>query len=420
MQRARIALPYFRALGWKPVVLAVAPESIEGAVLDPLLEKTYPSDVRVVRVKGIHPKFTRWAGIGSLWWRCGRALRKAGDRLLATEKFDLVFFTTTQFDAFTFGPRWMKRFGVPYVLDYQDPWINNYYRLTRTRPPGGWLRFGISQFTARQREPRVITQAGAVISVSTKYNDELHKRYSSLNPARLYHVPFGAAAADLEIARELNPSQSLLPLDDDKKIHLVYTGRCGLDIMGRALSILFKALQLFRQAAPSEAARLHFHFIGTGYAPPPLGQNSVTPMAESEGVANQVSEICYRVPYFEALHTLVHADALLVIGSDDASYNASKIFPYLLARRPLLAIVHEDSLMMKEVRKQNPDSCFGFGHDSSATSLDAMAHRICNEWFLQQGWKRPPTGDMKLLEPHMAESMTRRLVEIFDAVVQRA
>lgn len=418
MQRARIALPHFRALGWEPVVLSVSPASVEGAVLDPLFEKTYPSDIRVVRVQGIPSKLTRWAGIGSLWWRCARALRKAGDGLLATEKFDLVFFTTTQFDAFTFGPRWLKRFGVPYVLDYQDPWINNYYRLTRTRPPGGWLRFGISQFTARQREPRVITQAGAVISVSTKYNDELRERYTSFNPEHLYHLPFGAAEADLEIARNFNPSRRLIPTTDGK-VHLVYTGRCGPD-MEQALTILFRALRLYQKNAPAEAQRLHFHFIGTGYAPPPLGQNSVTPMAESEGVANQVSEICYRVPYFEALHTLVHADALLVIGSDDASYNASKIFPYLLARRPLLAIVHEDSLMMKEVRKQNPDSCFEFGHDSSASSLDAIAHRICNEWFLQQGWKRPPTGDMKLLEPHMAKSMTRRLVEIFDAALQRA
>ena len=128
MQRARMALPYLRASGWEPVVLAVAPEMIEGGVLEPLLEETYPADIRIVRVRGIPARATRWAGIGSLWLRCGRALRAAGDGLLRRERFDLVFFSTTQFDAFSLGPRWKAMFGVPYVLDYQDPWVNDYYR----------------------------------------------------------------------------------------------------------------------------------------------------------------------------------------------------------------------------------------------------------------------------------------------------
>ncbi|MCP5530892.1 MAG: hypothetical protein H7A44_10675 [Opitutaceae bacterium] len=416
MQRARIALPHFRALGWEPVVLAVTPESVEGAVLDPLFEKTYPPDIRIIRVAGIPSKFTRWLGIGSLWWRCGRALRKAGDRLLATEKFDLVFFTTTQFDVFTFGPRWLRRFGVHYVLDYQDPWINDYYRQTRTKPPGGWLRFGFSQFTARRREPPVVVNAAAIVSVSSRYNDELHARYPDYDKARLCHLPFGAAAADLAIARESQPSQPLVPVGDGR-IHLVYTGRCGPD-MERALRILFRALRYFRDVAPDEAARLHLHFIGTGYAPPPLGQNSVLPIAESEGVASQVTEICYRVAYFDALHALVQADALMVVGSDDPSYSASKIFPYLLARRPLLTIVHEESLMLKLAHTQNPAASFGFGHQTDSQILDTLAHRISDEWFVGKGWEQPAAGDLNLLEPHLAASMTRRLAAVFDYALQ--
>ena len=45
---------------------------------------------------------------------------------------DLIFFSTTQFDAFSLGPTWKRKFGVPYVLDYHDPWVNNYYRETGT------------------------------------------------------------------------------------------------------------------------------------------------------------------------------------------------------------------------------------------------------------------------------------------------
>ena len=177
MQRARLALPYLRSFGWEPVVLAVAPEMVEGGVREPLLEQTYPADIRVERVRGIPPQATRWAGVGSLWLRCGRALRAAGERLLRQERFDLVFFSTTQFDAFSLGPRWKARFGVPYVLDYQDPWINDYYRLTKTIPPGGPLKFGFSQWRARRLEPKALRQAGGVVAVSDSYGPALARNH---------------------------------------------------------------------------------------------------------------------------------------------------------------------------------------------------------------------------------------------------
>src|SRR3954469_23961107 len=88
MQRVRLTLPYLRAKGWEPTVLALAPESIKGAVLEPRLERTYPDDVRIIRVKGFSPAWTRWAGIDSLWRRCGPAVTAAGEKLLRSERFD--------------------------------------------------------------------------------------------------------------------------------------------------------------------------------------------------------------------------------------------------------------------------------------------------------------------------------------------
>ncbi|MFS6828152.1 hypothetical protein [Cyanobium sp. ATX-6F1] len=41
-----------------------------------------------------------------------------------------------------------------------------------------------------------------------------------------------------------------------------------------------------------------------------------------------------RLPLSLTLASLRAADALLVIGSDDPAYTASKLIPYLLARRP--------------------------------------------------------------------------------------
>ncbi|HSI06972.1 MAG: hypothetical protein ACAH89_04760 [Rariglobus sp.] len=409
MQRVRLALPYLRALGWEAVVLAVEPDSVEGAVIDPLLAQTYPSDTRVIRVRGLSPRLTRPLGIGSLWWRCRGALRRAGDSLLHRERFDLVFFSTTQFDAFTLGPRWRKRFNVPFIVDYQDPWVNDYYSETHTRPPGGHLKFWFSQFTARRREPAVLRAASGVVSVSAAYGPSLQRRYPWLPSSRVQTIPFGTAPGDLEIARHHPPIAALVPVGDGN-FHHVYVGRCGPD-MAVALAVLFRAFKSFLTSHPVEAARHRFHFIGTGYAPPPLGRHWVLPVADREGVSSHVCEHCYRVPYFDALHWLSRADALMVIGSDDPTYSASKIFPYLFARRPVITLAHEQSQMIPLAQNQGLRATYGF---NAVTSIDALAHKVYRQWFVESGFRQPNQGNLELLSPHTADNMTTLLVGVFN------
>ncbi|MDF3056752.1 MAG: hypothetical protein K0R17_967 [Rariglobus sp.] len=415
MQRVRLALPHFKKSGWEPTVLAVEPGSVEGAVLDPLLEQTYPADIRVIRVKGLLPRYTRWAGIGSLWWRCGRALRRAGDALLAGEHFDLVFFSTTQFDAFTLGPRWRRRFGVPFLLDYQDPWVNDYYRETNTRPPGGALKFWFSQFTARYREPKVLREAAGVISVSAAYGTSLQRRYPWFSIKAVKTIPFGCSLNDLEIARLHPPAQPLVPFGDGN-YHHVYAGRCGPD-MTIALSILFRAFKQFLVSHPKEAGRHRFHFIGTDYAPPPLGRYWALPVADQEQVRDYVTEHCYRIPYFDALHYLTRADALMVVGSNDPTYSASKIFPYLFSKRPVIVIAHEQSQMLPLAAALDISTVYGFSAD---TSIDEQAAQVCAEWFAGEGCRTVNQGDLDRLSSHTAANMTGLLAKAFDAAAGNA
>ncbi len=409
MQRVRFALPYLRAHGWEPTVLAIAPESIEGGVREPLLETTYPADIRVVRVRGIPATWTRWAGIGNLWWRCGRAFAAAGERLLRAEKFDLVFFSTTQFDAFHLGPQWRARFGVPYVLDYQDPWVNNYYRRTGTRPPGGPLRYALSQWSGRRREPRALRAASGIIAVSDSYGRMLAENYPWFDAGRVTVLPFGATPADFETARRHRPAQPLVTFDDGN-FHYVYTGRCGPDMV-LALTVLFRAFRAFRASHPERAARVRFHFIGTDYAPPPLGRERVLPVARAEGVEDAVAEHCYRVPYFDALHYLSRADALVAVGSDDPTYSASKIFPYILAGRPMLVIFHAQSLVLAFAEQAKVGMRFRFAGEADVAPLAAEVHR---RWFAEDGHRQAGDLDEAAFAPFTAAALTARLAEVFD------
>ena len=411
MQRVRLALPYLRGLGWEPVVMAIHPNSVEGGVSDPLLEKTYPADIRIIRVHGVPSRLTRWAGIGSLWLRCGRALRLAGEELLRAEAFDLVFFSTTQFGSFNLGPRWKRKFGVPYVLDYQDPWVNDHYTRTGEPPPGGAFKYGLTQAIARRREPLAVANAAGIMVVSPAYERDLTARYPALNAQRVQVTPFGSSLNDIELARSHVPANPLIDFGDGC-CHLVYTGRGGAD-MAVALTLIFRAFKVFKKTQPAEAARLRFHFIGTSYAPPPLGKETIMPVARAEGVAEYVYEHCRRVPYFEALHYLARADAVLAIGSHDPGYSASKIFPCLLARKPLLAVFHQDSPIHGFMRQAGLAS-YDFGPDGATSK---QVEQIAVQWFSIERGNRPPVFNAEAFKSFTAPSMTVAMATCFDAAM---
>jgi len=413
MHRVRLCLLWLREHGWEPTVLAVAPESIEGAVLEPLLEKTYPNDIRIIRVRGISPKLTRPFGIGSLWLRCGRALRKAGEALLKQEKFDLVFFSTTTFNSFSLGPRWLRKFGVPYVLDYHDPWVNDYYERTGTPPPGGRLKYAFSQWQAKRHEAKAVLNAAQIIAVSSSYGPELCRHYPTLSPEKIHHLPFGASPKDIEIARSHHPKPSLVCFGDGN-VHFVYTGRVVAG-MTYALRILFRAFALYKRNYPDKAAQMRLHFIGTDYAPSPLGQQWVMPTAQVEQVADHVTEHCYRVPYFDALSYLCHADALMLIGSDEPSYSASKVFPYLFAQQPFITIAHQESPMLKLSREVGHISSYSFSEKDTEERAETTIQQIHDEWFVAKAYRSPSQNLIKKsnLDPYSAKKMTHNLCQAF-------
>ena len=413
MQRVRMALPYLRLHGWEPTVLAIAPESIEGGVIEPKLAETYPSDIRVIRVNGIPSKFTRWAGIGNLWLRCGRAMTKAGERLLRKERFDLALISTTQFSAFQLGPRWRRKFGLPYVLDYQDPWINDYYQITGVTPPGGRIKYALSQWQAASIEPVALRGSSGVIAVSDSYGSMLANIYPWFLPRKVKVLPFGAATMDFERLGTHTPAKPIIDFSDGL-FHQVYVGRCGPD-MSVALKILFRAFKRFSEALPSRAANMRFHFIGTDYAPPPLGRDWALPVAKEEGIEEFVQEHRYRVPYFDSLYYLKNADALVAVGSNDPTYSASKFFSYVLASRPLLMIFHSQSPVLRFAENMSAGCVYGF---KGSSDISQIAEVVYQQWFVNGGCRENRTYNTAAFSPFAAEQMAKGLVQTCNHAIE--
>ena len=333
-----------------------------------------------------------------------------GDALLASGRFDLVFFSTTQFGVLPLGPYWRKRHGIPYVLDFQDEWVGSYYQEhPEVKPPGGRIKYAGSQWLARQQESRVIPDAAQIVSVSPRYIEHLLAAYPE-RPKELFHeLAFGGAESDFASLGQIDRRQDFFDPSDGRK-HWVYVGRGGED-MHRATGAFFSALRRALDASLLKADELRVHFLGTSYAPKKLARKSFVHLAASHGLERIVTEETARIPYFMALRCLRDAHALIVPGSDDAGYAASKIFPYLLARRPLLAVFREESGVVKVLQETGAGTVVSF---TEAQTRDELSERIFQSWMVNRAFEKTQKLKPEAFAAHRAETMTRRLSEIFN------
>jgi hypothetical protein len=408
-QRARLSLPYFREFGWEPVVLAVDPRQVPGRHDSPSAS-ALPADAVVHRCGALPARLTRLAGLGSLGPRAWLHLRGAGAHLLRRERFDLVFFSTTQFLVFTLGAGWKRKSGVPFVIDVQDPWRTDYYeRPGAPPPPGGW-KYRFARWQAGHFEEPSFRPAAGFVSVSENYLGQLRARYPWFAAKPSVVIPFGVSEADFASVRS-DPAIAPAFSREPGCAHLVSVGAVG-SIMAGALQALFTALRAFRDEQPALAARLRLHFIGTSYAPPAQARPTVKPIAESYGVGDLVIEQPARIGYPESLKTMLAADALLLLGSDDPGYTPSRIAPYFLADRPVLALVPAGSAA--EARLAELD--FARIVSLPATDNNSRAtHGFFSDLVTDPARLRAGSRNISLFNAQFtARAGTRRLCEFFD------
>jgi Glycosyltransferase Family 4 len=404
-QRVRMALPYLRSEGWEPVVLAVDADGSENS-RDYSLLSTIPDDIAIHRVKAVPVNFTRRVGLGSLALRSLPYLRKKGGEILSQGNFDLVFFSTSLFPVMACGPFWRKRHGVPYVLDFQDPWRPVKYEGQLTDPPGGQVKYALSNALARALEPGAVRNSSHIVVVSPSYPEQLRERYPELNSTPITVLPFAAAESDVGFARNSTLDHEVFKRGDGLT-HWVYAG-IAAPIMQTSIRAFFDALRSKVAEEPDLKQRLRVHFVGTEYGG--SGQNHVVPLAGEFNLEGIVCEQTRRLPFLNTLKLLDDADALLIFGSADPSYTASKVFPYILAAKPLLMVAHKNSSAVDIVRRTRGGVVVDF---EAHEEIGKVSKRIYESWFAKE--KFTVETDWQAFEQYTALSMTRQLAKVFAA-----
>jgi hypothetical protein len=415
--RIRLLLPHFRDAGVEAEVLAVDARDVGGPV-DPWLESRLPSNVPIHRVRAWP---LRGWGMGGLAQRALVPLLRRGSSLLAERSFDLVFFSTTEFLLHVLGPVWKSRHGVPFCMDYQDPWVNDYYRQhPDVIPPGGRLKYGLMDRLHRAAERRVAPKAAGFLSVSAAYPRDLDVRYG----AQVTSIPrvvlaFPGEPAEFSATNEIAVQEHAVATSSPSRAFTWrYVGRAGAD-MQPAIRIFLDGWRSACAASASFASSMRLETYGTTYADRahPAFKASITPLAAEYGLADRVTEHPGRIGYGEMLDMLHGADGLVVFGSDDPSYTASKLYPYLLAGKPLLVICHEESSIVGVIRATGGGQCITFSSSATDTSTTTAASYVA-ERLAQQ--PEPLPLNREAFEPYTASAQARTVADWIRTQVLRS
>ena len=143
------------------------------------------------------------------------------------------------------------------------------------------------------------------------------------------------------------------------------------------------------------------------------------PVARELGVEDVIDEHCQRVPYLDALQLLSSADGIVALGSTDHHYTASKIFPCILAGRPILSMFHEESTVCIIVRDAGAGELVTYSDEMPVElHVDDIASSILR---IVNGISRGFDGDpASLPSEYSAERASAHVFKVLDRAVDEA
>ncbi|MGC1272191.1 MAG: glycosyltransferase [Planctomycetaceae bacterium] len=416
--RVRLLAPHLPAFGWEPTVLAVDPRDYEGR-LDPELAELVPESLRVVRSRAWSTRWTRKLKVGDLGLRAFTNLWRASRRLLRDEKFDAFYVTVFPMYPALLGPLVRRRFDVPFVLDYIDPWVGA-SGLTVGNGLGGSvdLKSRLSRRLGVTLEPIAIRAADALTAVSAATYEQILDRNPKRRGVPCVEIPYGGEAADFDRLRNRPRSNPYFD-PQDGLCHICYVGTL-LPLGFETLRAVLKALRLLRDVRPAVYDKVRLHFFGTSNQT--LGKTPlrVLPVAAEIGVADRVTEIAPRIDYLDALTVQTQATAILMMGSSERHYTASKLYPGLLSRRPLLAVYHEASTVVKYLREStSPPTVRVIAYGDVQRAEDCVGEIAGHLGSLIENPQYDASAvKLDRLEAFSAKSLAGRLAECLDQAVK--
>jgi glycosyltransferase involved in cell wall biosynthesis len=312
---------------------------------------------------------------------------RLGKQVIREEQIDLIFATAPPYTNFLVGKALKQASGKPLVIDYRDEWTTMRYRDFPLNP--------VTQTLNRRLERGVVANADAVVTAIAPFADNL--RAAGLIPA---------SAPVVNIMNGFDPERysGQAPRAPTSRLTIVYTGSFYGE--RQTPTYFLQALHALLARRPAVRAQIEVRFIGTIF----------------ERHARQIDELglsdvvrCWGViPHHQAAAAQMEADVLLLIvgkGPGSGVVLTGKVFEYLGAARPILALVPLDGPTAELIRSSNT------GVAVDADDVAAIAQTLES---LHSQWATGTltyTPNRTVVDQYNRRAQTERLAGLFDDLV---
>lgn len=335
---------YLPRHGWAPTVLTAQPRAYAEQRND--LVASIPPQTPIIRagaldasrhlsIAGKYPGVFAIPDRWSTWWI--PAVR-AGMREIRRKRPDLLWSTYPISTAHLIGASLARRSGIPWVADFRDPMVS-----------AGHPTDPVMRRLWQAIESRVFRYAAACVFTTERAAQAYRERY----PAAAHKCHVIENGYDEEAFEHAVPDR--LGVAEDRLL-LLHSG--VIYPQERDPSTLFVAVRELVAQGRLDPARVCIRFRA------PQHGDLVMEVARREGVDSMV-EVAEPVPYQASIAEMMAADLLLVFqGSNFNAQIPAKIYEYLRAERPVLAVLDPAGDTATQLRQfpgtrlasdQNPD-----------------------------------------------------------------
>jgi glycosyltransferase involved in cell wall biosynthesis len=237
---------------------------------------------------------------------------RAGKKLCREKEFDIVYSTSPPDSSHLAARSIARRFGIPWIADFRDPWISLYYTGTPSPLHERWHR----------HLERNVMKADRLLVTTEWHRLELLRRYPE---ASVEKVPNGYDEDDFEGLENERRGRDLF-----KILHT------GMLTLGRTAEPFLKGLLRFLELRPHARDHLAVSFIGSR-------ESRNEDCARRLGLQDLV-DFEDNIPHSECVRRERRSHVLLLLKHDDDRYRGAipgKLYEYFGARRPILCVAGE-------------------------------------------------------------------------------
>ncbi|WP_229202298.1 glycosyltransferase [Pseudoduganella aquatica] len=394
IQRTLKFSQYLPQSGWGPVMLSAHPRAYSNPGDDQMAD--IPASVPVTRAFALDTARHlsvggRYAGFMALpdrWasWCLGAI--PAGWRLIRRHRPAVIWSTYPIASAHLIGLVLRRLTGLPWVADLRDPMTDvSYPEDPRTRRVFQW----IERKTIEHCTVAVCTTPGAIKTYEARFPAIPRERYRLIENAydeeNFADAERGGAAA--------------APGAHGGPLTLVHSGI--IYPSERDPVPLFQALAALKRQGAVSAASVRVVLRATAH------DDYLGGLIAEHGIADLV-QLAPHVPYRDALAEMLNADGLLILQASNCNHQVpAKLYEYLRARRPILALTDSDGDTAATLRQAGIDSIAPLDQKDA---IIAMLPRFLEQ--VRSG--TAPLASAAVIAAHSRRARTEQLALLLDQV----